>query len=168
MDSEDKSNTKKWETWHRTLKRGDSSIDKKARHWLSGPRIKNTICGRVSRCPAKGPPHIRANSMKLIKPIHQGDKKAEADEQKPRPLSWPFLLLSFFFLFDEWIIFFHWLWLDSLRLILDPFEYSSQFGFYLLETFFFLFLIARGVRASLRVPQLIPEPTEHPTSSVDK
>jgi hypothetical protein len=31
MDSEDKSNTKKWETWHRTLKRGDSSIDKKAR-----------------------------------------------------------------------------------------------------------------------------------------
>jgi hypothetical protein len=40
--------------------------------------------------------------MKLIKPIHQGDKKAEADEQKPRPLSWPFLLLSFFsFLTNE-------------------------------------------------------------------
>jgi hypothetical protein len=33
--------------------------------------------------------------------------------------------------------FFHWLWLDSLRLILDPFEYSSQFGFYFLETFIF-------------------------------
>jgi len=82
MDSEDKSNTKKWETWHRTLKRGDSSIDKKARRWLCGPRIENTICGLVSRCPAKGPPHIRANSMKLIKPIRQGDKKAQADEHK--------------------------------------------------------------------------------------
>jgi hypothetical protein len=30
------------------------------------------------------------------------------------------------------------------------------------------FLVTRGVRASLRAPQLIPGPTEHPVSPVGK
>jgi len=33
---------------------------------------------------------------------------------------------------------------------------------------FFFFLVTRGVRASLRAPQLIPGSTEHPASPVDK
>ena len=37
-----------------------------------------------------------------------------------------------------------------------------------LEHLFFFFLITRGVRASLRAPRLIPGPTEHPASPVDR
>jgi hypothetical protein len=32
----------------------------------------------------------------------------------------------------------------------------------------FFFLVTRGVRASLRAPQLIPGPTEHPASPVGR
>jgi len=32
----------------------------------------------------------------------------------------------------------------------------------------FFFLITRGVRASLHAPRLIPGPTEHPASPVDR
>jgi len=36
------------------------------------------------------------------------------------------------------------------------------------KTYDFFFLVTRGIRASLCAPQLILEPTEHPTSPVGR
>jgi hypothetical protein len=47
-------------------------------------------------------------------------------------------------------------------------EYSAEEMVITTWYHFFFFLVTRGVRVSLRAPQLIPGPTEHPASPVGR